>query len=65
MNVIHTPGHKLESTCYLLKDANRKQVCLFTGDTLFAGDVGRPDLTMSSPKTKEELAKMLFQSIKK
>src|SRR5574338_91018 len=43
--VIHTPGHTLESTCYLLKDENGKPYCIFTGDTLFIGDVGRPDLS--------------------
>lgn len=41
LEVIHTPGHTIESTCYLLKDENGKPYCLFTGDTLFVGDVGR------------------------
>src|ERR1051325_4408488 len=44
IEVLHTPGHTLESSCYLLKDENGKDYCVFTGDTLFAGDVGRPDL---------------------
>src|SRR5258707_9886617 len=44
IKVLHTPGHTLESTCYLLKDEHDKDHCVFTGDTLFVGDVGRPDL---------------------
>ena len=44
ITVLHTPGHTLESTCYLLRDEDGKDHCLFTGDTLFVGDVGRPDL---------------------
>ena len=43
IEVLHTPGHTLESTCYLLKDPSGKDHCVFTGDTLFVGDVGRPD----------------------
>ena len=43
--VLHTPGHTLESTCYLLRDENGKAHAIFTGDTLFVGDVGRPDLS--------------------
>src|SRR6478735_3795828 len=45
LEVIHTPGHTLESSCYLLRDANNKPYCIFTGDTLFVGDVGRPFLS--------------------
>ena len=45
--VIHTPGHTLESSCYLLHDADKKSVALFTGDTVFLGDVGRPDLAVA------------------
>lgn len=64
ITAIHTPGHTLESTCYLLKDENKKEYCLFTGDTLFLGDVGRPDLAQKSQKiTKEELAGILFDSV--
>jgi hydroxyacylglutathione hydrolase len=64
ITVIHTPGHTLESTCYLLKDENDKPYCLFTGDTLFLGDVGRPDLAQKSLNiTKEELAGTLYDSI--
>lgn len=60
--VIHTPGHTLESTCYLLFDESGKPHCVFTGDTLFVGDVGRPDLS-SGNMTKEELASILYDSI--
>ena len=64
ITVTHTPGHTLESTCYLLKDENDKPYCLFTGDTLFLGDVGRPDLAQKSLNiTKEELAGTLYDSI--
>ncbi len=60
---IHTPGHTLESTTYLLKDASGKPVAIFTGDTLFIGDVGRPDLAVKSNLTKEDLAGMLYDSL--
>tara|TARA_B100000780_G_scaffold166998_1_gene116887 strand:- start:3584 stop:4969 length:1386 start_codon:yes stop_codon:yes gene_type:complete len=64
ITVIHTPGHTLESTCYLLKDENDNPYCLFTGDTLFLGDVGRPDLAQKSLKiSKEDLAGILYDSI--
>lgn len=62
IGVIHTPGHTLESTCYLLRDENKAPYALFTGDTLFVGDVGRPDLS-SGNLSKEELASMLFDSL--
>lgn len=62
LEVIHTPGHTLESTCYLLSDENGKPYCIFTGDTLFIGDVGRPDLS-SGNLTKEELASIMYDSI--
>lgn len=62
LQVIHTPGHTLESTCYLLKDERGKPYCLFTGDTLFVGDVGRPDLS-SGNLSKEELASIMYDSI--
>ncbi|MEP6615113.1 MAG: rhodanese-like domain-containing protein [Ginsengibacter sp.] len=62
IEVIHTPGHTIESTCYLLKDENQKPYCIFTGDTLFVGDVGRPDLS-SGDMTKEELAGIMYQTI--
>ena len=62
LEVIHTPGHTLESTCYLLKDDEGKPYCIFTGDSLFIGDVGRPDLS-SGDLTKEELASIMYESI--
>lgn len=62
LEVLHTPGHTLESTCYLLFDENGKPYSIFTGDTLFVGDVGRPDL-FSGNLSKEELAGMLFDSL--
>ena len=64
IQAIHTPGHTLESTCYLLKDENNKEIAIFTGDTLFLGDVGRPDLAQQNMKlTKEELAGKLYDSL--
>ncbi len=62
IEVIHTPGHTLESTCYLLRDEDDKPYCLFTGDTLFVGDVGRPDLS-SGNITSAELASIMYDSI--
>jgi glyoxylase-like metal-dependent hydrolase (beta-lactamase superfamily II)/rhodanese-related sulfurtransferase len=62
IKALHTPGHTLESTCYLLSDELGKNHCIFTGDTLFVGDVGRPDL-LDGIMTKEELAGMLFESL--
>jgi hydroxyacylglutathione hydrolase len=62
IEVMHTPGHTLESSCYLLKDETGKPYCLFTGDTLFVGDVGRPDLS-SGNLSKEELASIMYDSI--
>ncbi|MBL7718543.1 MAG: MBL fold metallo-hydrolase [Flavipsychrobacter sp.] len=64
LKAIHTPGHTLESTCYLLNDEEDKPYCVFTGDTLFVGDVGRPDL-FSGNMTKEELASMMYDSLQK
>ncbi|MEY2595153.1 MAG: hypothetical protein RI965_425 [Bacteroidota bacterium] len=64
--VLHTPGHTMESTCYLLKDENGVPKALFSGDTLFIGDVGRPDLAQKAVHmTQEELAGMLFESLRK
>jgi hydroxyacylglutathione hydrolase len=66
IEVLHTPGHTLESTCYLLKDEKGKDHCLFTGDTLFVGDVGRPDLAQETDgMTREELAGKLYESLQK
>jgi len=62
MKVLHTPGHTLESTCYLLCDEEGRDYAVFTGDTLFVGDVGRPDL-FSGNMDKEELATMMYQSL--
>ncbi|MFM9986809.1 MAG: MBL fold metallo-hydrolase [Flavobacteriales bacterium] len=64
IRVLHTPGHTLESTTYLLLDENEKPYCIFTGDTLFIGDVGRPDLAIKSNLTQEDLAGMLFESLR-
>ena len=64
IEVLHTPGHTLESTCYLLKDENGKNHCVFTGDTLFVGDVGRPDLAQKGEDiTMNDLAGMMYESI--
>jgi glyoxylase-like metal-dependent hydrolase (beta-lactamase superfamily II)/rhodanese-related sulfurtransferase len=66
IEVLYTPGHTLESSCYLLKDENGKDYCVFTGDTLFAGDVGRPDLAQNATGlTKEELAGLMYDSLQK
>ncbi|HEX2609166.1 MAG TPA: rhodanese-like domain-containing protein [Flavisolibacter sp.] len=64
--VLHTPGHTMESTCYLLKDEQGKQLALFTGDTLFIGDVGRPDLAqkVNAGLTPELLAGHLYHSLR-
>ncbi|MBC2845538.1 MBL fold metallo-hydrolase [Winogradskyella flava] len=64
IKVLHTPGHTLESATYLLKDETGKDYAIFSGDTLFLGDVGRPDLAIKSDLTKEDLAKMLFDSLR-
>ncbi|MEM7548452.1 MAG: MBL fold metallo-hydrolase [Bacteroidota bacterium] len=64
IKVLHTPGHTPESTCYLLIDEEGKEKAIFTGDTLFIGDVGRPDLAISSNVTQEDLAGMLFDSLR-
>ena len=66
VKAIHTPGHTLESTCYLLIDENGKHFGIITGDTLFIGDVGRPDLAqeMSDDLTQEKLASYLFDSLR-
>src|SRR6266487_2419674 len=61
IEVLHTPGHTLESSCYLLKDGNGKDHCIFTGDTLFVGDVGRPDLAQKADGiTMNDLAGMMY-----
>jgi hydroxyacylglutathione hydrolase len=64
ITLLHTPGHTMESSCYLLKDKNGKDYALFSGDTLFLGDVGRPDLAQISGKiTQNDLAGILFESL--
>lgn len=64
IQTLHTPGHTLESACYLLKDENGKAHCVFTGDTLFVGDVGRPDLAQKGAHlTMNDLAGMLYDSL--
>jgi hydroxyacylglutathione hydrolase len=60
---LHTPGHTPESTTYLLKDASGKAHCIFTGDTLFIGDVGRPDLAQKGAMTMEDMAGTLYDSL--
>jgi len=60
--VLHTPGHTIESSCYLLKDEQGKDHALFSGDTIFVGDVGRPDLS-SGDMTAEELAAIMYDTI--
>ncbi len=64
IKALHTPGHTLESTTYLLIDENGKNHAIFSGDTLFLGDVGRPDLAIKSDLTKEDLAAMLYDSLR-
>lgn len=66
IELLHTPGHTLESSCYLLKDEKGKKKALFTGDTLFIGDVGRPDLAQNTLQgiTQEDLASLLFDSLR-
>ena len=63
LQVLHTPGHTPESSCYLLYDEEGNKHAVFTGDTLFIGDVGRPDLAIKSDLTKEDLAGMLYDSL--
>jgi len=64
IKALHTPGHTLESTTYLLIDDKGKDYAIFSGDTLFLGDVGRPDLAIKSDLTKEDLAGMLYDSLR-
>lgn len=65
LKVLHTPGHTMESSCYLLHGENGKEHSIFTGDTLFIGDVGRPDLAQKGKElTQEDLAGYLFDSLR-
>ena len=63
LTVLHTPGHTPESTTYLLKDEHGEPYCVFTGDTLFIGDVGRPDLAQQGELTMEDMAATLYDSL--
>ena len=63
ITTLHTPGHTLESTTYLLTDENGQDHCIFTGDTLFIGDVGRPDLAQNGDLTMDDLAGLLYDSL--
>lgn len=64
LRVLHTPGHTQESSSFLLIDEDGKETALFTGDTLFLGDVGRPDLAVKADLTQEQLASMLYDSLR-
>ena len=64
LEVLHTPGHTPESTCYLLRDEEGQPHALFSGDTLFIGDVGRPDLAAGATATPEEMAATLYRSLR-
>jgi len=64
LKVLHTPGHTPESVCYLLLDENKKPHSIYTGDTLFIGDVGRPDLAIKSDLTQHDLAGLLYDSLR-
>jgi glyoxylase-like metal-dependent hydrolase (beta-lactamase superfamily II)/rhodanese-related sulfurtransferase len=64
ITALHTPGHTMESTSYLLKDKNGKDHAIFSGDTLFLGDVGRPDLAQKGDITEADLAGFLYDSLR-
>ncbi|MFB9052806.1 rhodanese-like domain-containing protein [Formosa undariae] len=64
IKVLHTPGHTMESATFLLKDKNGKDYAIFSGDTLFLGDVGRPDLAQKSDITQDDLAGYLYDSLR-
>jgi hydroxyacylglutathione hydrolase len=64
ITVLHTPGHTMESSCFLLKDKEGKDHAIFSGDTLFLGDVGRPDLAQKGELTEKDLAGFLFDSLR-
>lgn len=64
IQVLHTPGHTMESTTYLLRDESGNDYAIFTGDTLFLGDVGRPDLAVKTDLSREDLAGHLFDSLR-
>jgi len=64
IKVLHTPGHTMESSCFLALDEHGRECALFSGDTLFIGDVGRPDLAQKGEVTKEVLAGHLFDALR-
>ena len=65
LTLLHTPGHTMESSCYLLKDNEGNQHSVFTGDTLFIGDVGRPDLAVISGEiTQDDIAGFMYESLR-
>ena len=64
IKVLHTPGHTMESVTYLLIDEKGKETAIFSGDTLFLGDVGRPDLAVKSDLTEKDLAGLLYNSLR-
>lgn len=64
LKALHTPGHTLESTCWVLEDAKHTPMAVFTGDTLFVGDVGRADLAQNGTHSEKDLARNLFKSLK-
>jgi hydroxyacylglutathione hydrolase len=65
IKLLHTPGHTMESSCFLLVDENGKDIALFSGDTVFIGDVGRPDLAQKAAQmTQEQLAALLYHSLR-
>ena len=64
IKVLHTPGHTMESSCYLLRDEKGEDKAVFSGDTLFLGDVGRPDLAQKSDVNEQDLAGILFDSLR-
>ena len=65
LKLFHTPGHTEESSCMLLSDSKGKSQCLFTGDTLFLNEVGRPDLAVKTNLTAEDLGRLLYNSLQK
>ncbi len=64
IKLLHTPGHTMESSCYLVIDEQGKEIAVFTGDTLFIGDVGRPDLAVKSNLTIFDLASYMYDSLR-
>lgn len=65
LRLLHTPGHTEESSCIVLSDSENKEQCIFTGDTVFLGEVGRPDLAVKTNLTSKDLAGLLYDSLQK